>query len=110
MALRGEGNTYTHGTQGHDPGQGAGTRRGDAPAQPPDDRRRGQRPHRRRPVRRRERPYDPREHDELDRRHLDHLDLFLDDHEHLIGPAVVDDTGHQLFQLWSGCLGRILIA
>jgi hypothetical protein len=110
LAFRGEGNTYTHGTQGHHPGQGAGPRRSDAPAQPAHDRRRGQRPHRRRPIRRGQRVHDPGNHDGLNRRYLDHLNLVLDVHEHLIGAAIVDHAGHQLFQLWSGCLGRILIA
>ena len=104
LAFRGEGNTYTHGNQRHDPGQGAGPRRRHATPQPIDHRRRGERRHRRRPVRRCERLYDPghREHFDLD-------GLVIIFGQQLTRAADVDHPGQQLIELRSGGLGRILI-
>ena len=48
--------------------------------------------------------------DQLHSHGLDHLNLLHDVQEHLVRAAIIDHPGHKLFQLWSGGLGRILIA
>ena len=43
--------------------------------------------------------------------HLGHVELLvIHFDQHLVRAPIVEHPGHQLFQLWSGGLGRILIA